>query len=227
MPNRADVSQELESRSPRQPAQYGRTVVRRLAARWLAALATLALVPFLLWFGLGLRGSPFAVVEALAIALMLLGDRAITPILDHRIQGNRGEQKVGAILDRMAGEGWLTLHDVDMGAGNIDHVVVGPGGLLTVETKSRRGRVSTADVDPKWLKQAYRQRKYLEGIAGMRVDCLLVFSDAYLDKAPLRQRGVLLLPARMLAGHLRRRRPSLAPERVAEIHRRLARALCG
>lgn len=172
-----------------------------------------------------IRESTFYAVETLAIAFAVVGYRAVTPILDRRKRGNEAEERVGAILDSMADHGWLTLHDVQTGRGNIDHVVVGPGGLLTVETKSYRGRLRVAEVKSDWLKQAYAQRKYLERTTATHVECLLVLSDAYLDQAPWNERGVLLLPARMLAGHLARRPQLLTPEGVEIIQRRLASAI--
>jgi hypothetical protein len=75
------------------------------------------------------------------------------------------------------------------------------------------------------LKQAYAQAKHLERITGQRVAPLLVFSDAYLDRPVSRRSGVVVLPARMLAGHLDRRPARLSPAQVDELHRRLAAAL--
>lgn len=56
-------------------------------------------------------------------------------------QGAEGEEVVGRILEGLAAEGWHVIHDVSFGRGNIDHVVVGPGGIFTVETKSHRGKI--------------------------------------------------------------------------------------
>jgi hypothetical protein len=209
----------------RSPAQYGREVVRRIALRSLAGLVAIVVVTAGLGLVLGFRSPAFVAAEIVAIAVMAIGDRVISPRLDRRIQGNHGELHVGAILDGLADEGWLTLHDISLGRGNIDHLVVGPGGVLTVETKSHGGRLAVAALDPRWLRQAYAQRKLVERITGQRVDCLLVFSRAYLDRGVSRQRGVLVLPARMLAGHLARRPAKLSPPEVAALHARLAAAL--
>ncbi len=169
--------------------------------------------------------TPFAVlVESAAIATMLVINRRLMPALDRRIRGNQGEQQVGAILDALTTSGWLTLHDVTGGRGNIDHVLVGPGGVFTIETKSHGGRRSVAAIDPRWLKQAYAQRKLVERLAERQVEALLVFSRAYLDRPVSRQRGVVVLPARMLAGHLERRPVQLSPEEVRALHARLATA---
>lgn len=111
------------------------------------------------------------------------------------------------------------------GRGNIDHVVVGPGGVFTIETKSHAGRRKVDQIDPAWLAQACAQAKVLERVAGTKVQPLLVFSRAYLDRPVSRHKGVVVLPARMLAGHLRRRRAVLEAPAALAVHDRLARSL--
>lgn len=141
-------------------------------------------------------------------------------------QGAEGEEVVGKVLEDLAGEDWRVIHDVSFGRGNIDHIVVGPGGIFTIETKSRRGRLTLDRLDPKMLAQAYAEKKALEGITLMEVQALLVFSQAYIvDRVPAWRRGVGILPARMLAGFLARRRPVMSAERAAAIHRHLALAV--
>ena len=58
--------------------------------------------------------------------------------------GADGEAKVGARLDMLKEDGWQVLHSVPVGARgcDIDHVLIGPGGTFTVNTKNHR----TADV---------------------------------------------------------------------------------
>jgi Nuclease-related domain len=211
----------------RKAGQYGREVVRRDVCRWLAALVFL-ITAQLLGLAVGLHGAVPAVAEVAVIALMLLVDRKVNANLGRRVRGARGEEKVGAILDGLAAGGWLAVHDASTGRGNIDHIAIGPGGVLTIETKSHRGRISAVQVDQRWLAQAYAERKSLEQLAGVRVDCLLVLSDAFLVGRPVsRQRGVLVLPARMLAGHLAKREQVLAPRQVREQYARVVSALDG
>lgn len=141
-------------------------------------------------------------------------------------QGAEGEEVVGRILEELAGDGWCVIHDVSFGRGNIDHVVIGPGGIFTVETKSRAGRLSLDWIDPKMFAQAYAEKKALETVTGMEIQALLVFSRAYLiEPMPAKRRGVTILPARMLAGYFSRRRPTMSVEQAKEIHRRLALAV--
>jgi hypothetical protein len=190
----------------------------------LAALGTAAVVllAFLVFHGHGL-----VLVEIMLAALLALVV-AIGPIerrLGRYERGAAGERKVGAILDDL-GPGWHALHDVYLGRGNIDHIVVGPGGTFTIETKANRGTIALDRLDEAMLRQAYAERKLLEKISGLEVEALLVFSAAWLVGAPTaRRRGVVVLPARMLAGYLARRRPKLTADEVEEIAARLRLAL--
>jgi len=141
-------------------------------------------------------------------------------------QGAEGEEIVGGILEGLLAGGWQVIHDVSFGRGNIDHIVVGPGGIYTVETKSRRSAVLVDDLDPKTLAQSYAEMKTLERITGMEVHALLVFSHAYVvGPVPARRRGVTILPARMLAGYFSRRRPTMSVEKADEIYDRLCLAV--
>ncbi|WP_328668282.1 NERD domain-containing protein [Streptomyces sp. NBC_00322] len=57
------------------------------------------------------------------------------------------QQLLGEALDRLEGAGWRILHSVPLpGADRIDHLAVGPGGLLAVHTlAARRLKVRIAD----------------------------------------------------------------------------------
>lgn len=82
-----------------------------------------------------------------------------------------------------------------------------------------------ASIDSRMLGQAYAERKLVERISGEHVGALLVFSRAYLvGRVPAYQRGVTVLPARMLAGYLQRQKTRLSPEQVIELDERLAEA---
>jgi hypothetical protein len=141
-------------------------------------------------------------------------------------QGAEGEEAVGRILDELAADDWFVIHDVSFGGANIDHIVIGPGGVFTVETKSHAGRFSIDRLDPKMVAQAYAEKRKLEEITGLEVQPLLVFSQAYLiGRMPAKRRGVTILPARMLAWFFSRRRPVMSVEQAQEIHRRLALAI--
>jgi hypothetical protein len=55
--------------------------------------------------------------------------------------GADGEESVGRRLDKLTGKGWRLLHSVPVGerGADIDHVLIGPGGVWTVNTKRHLG----------------------------------------------------------------------------------------
>ncbi|HET9154336.1 MAG TPA: nuclease-related domain-containing protein [Solirubrobacterales bacterium] len=145
---------------------------------------------------------------------------------DSWAQGAEGEEVVGGILEGLREGGWCVIHDVAFGRGNIDHIVVGPGGIFTIETKSRGGKVWPDRLDPKMLSQAYAEKKSLEKVTHMEVQALLVFSRAYvLPKGIARRRGVVILSARSLAWFFSQQAATISRERAEVIHRRLALAV--
>jgi len=173
----------------------------------------------------GVDSGAFVVAAVSGTAAIRALDRMGLPAIGRWERGARGEESVGRILDGLVADGWLAIHDVSVGRGNVDHVLIGPGGLVTIETKSHRGRIAVDRIDERMLRQAYAEAKLIERITARPVTPLLVFSHAYLDRPVTRLRGVTVLPARMLAGHLARRRPVLTRAEVGDIHRRLSAAL--
>lgn len=176
---------------------------------------------------LGVRGIPLALIAIASIGICVAIDRYRMPLIDRWSQGASGEEKVGAVIKGMEASGWRALHDVCISdRGNIDHILVGPAGIFTVETKSRKGKIEADHIDDRWLAQAFAQSKFIEDIALQPVEPLLVFSDAYvIGRAVNRRKGVMTLPARMLAGHLGRRPRKLSDERVDQIYLALVAAV--
>lgn len=56
--------------------------------------------------------------------------------------GAKGEESIGGRLERLADGGWRVLHSVPVGdrGSDIDHVLIGPGGVYTVNTKNHPGK---------------------------------------------------------------------------------------
>lgn len=188
-------------------------------------LAAVVVIGALAALAFGFRSTEFLITELAAIGALWAIDRFWSAKIDRWDRGATGEEHVGGVIDRLAASGWRAIHDVSLGRGNVDHVLVGPAGLLTVETKSHGGRIAARGIDRRMLSQSYAEAKLIERITGREVSPLLVFSRAYLTPAVSRQRGVVVLPARMLAGHLARRPAVLAPEEVETLHARLLAAL--
>ncbi|WP_062381226.1 nuclease-related domain-containing protein [Demequina pelophila] len=55
-------------------------------------------------------------------------------------RGAEGEEKIGAALDKMAKHGWRILHSIPVGDNaDIDHLAIGPGGVILVNAKHHPG----------------------------------------------------------------------------------------
>jgi hypothetical protein len=52
--------------------------------------------------------------------------------------GAKGEEAVGPRLERLVAHGWRVLHSIPVGKGksDIDHLLIGPGGIYTINTKN-------------------------------------------------------------------------------------------
>jgi hypothetical protein len=185
--------------------QHARETTRRLALRYLVWIVALVVAGAVALAAFGLRSPEFVGTLLVVLAALTAIERFGAPRVERWDRGATGEED-------------------DTGRGNIDHLVVGPGGLFTIETKSHGGRIRVDRIDRKMFGQAYAQRKWLERVTGRPVEALLVFSAGYLDRAPARRHGVLVLPARMLAKHLTGRKHVLRQTEAAAIHRRLEAA---
>ena len=124
----------------------------------------------------GLSGYPLVLFELTAIGAMFAANRWYRPQIDRWLRGAEGERRVGTALAELTADGWMALHGVSLGRGDVDHILVGPGGIFTIETKSHRGRIPIDRIDPRMLKQAYAEKKLIERITGLEVQPLLVFS---------------------------------------------------
>ena len=154
------------------------------------------------------------------IAIAKLIEHIGVPVVSRWRQGAAGEESVGAALDGLQPE-WCVVHDYSTGRGNIDHIVIGPGGLFTVETKSHAWARA---IESPWLKQAYAQSKHMQDLTGRRFTPLLVFSRAHITKPGAQHRGVTVLPVDLLEQHLRAMPQVLDPASVAEIAAQVNRA---
>lgn len=62
--------------------------------------------------------------------------------------GAAGERRVGDRLDRLKAHGWSVLHSIPLKSGaDIDHLIIGPGGVFTINTKHHPGARVTAKGD--------------------------------------------------------------------------------
>lgn len=173
-----------------------------------------------MWVGLGLVAF---------VGTELLGRKRSTHAF--RI-GAEGEERVGAILDSMRRHGYMAVHDVPLGGwGNIDHILVGPGGVYTVETKNtagvvtiRRGRIRQAGRSgDNYVSQARRQAEtvvtLLNGypdLRGIPVTPILCYARAEIKIGLFASNvidGVRVVGPRGLS-RVRKSRPALTAEQV-------------
>lgn len=145
-------------------------------------------------------------------------------------RGLQGEQLVRRQLEPLSAEGWQMVHRrrrPGRDAADLDHVLVGPGGVVVLDTKhwSRRVRVTGSyllveDVENPALQALARQveavRSTLAG-AGAQVDVVgaLVFVD---QQVRVHRDGALyVLDDRQLLAWLRARGPRLRPGQVQRL----------
>jgi Nuclease-related domain len=150
-------------------------------------------------------------------------------------QGLDGEKAVGQYLDRFRADGYHVFHDIVGESFNVDHVLIGPGGVFTIETKTWSkpargeakirydGEALTAagqapDRDP--IAQAKAQARWLAALlqesTGRRLDVqpVVVFPGWFVEAAPGSHQAVWVLEPKGLPAFLSRQREQLAPEDV-------------
>jgi hypothetical protein len=135
------------------PGGSAQATWRRLrAAEWAAWTRTLPWrVAVILGIGAGggLLGSQLAprlglVVAALAAAAAGWGLRfRPSPDAVAWRRGAAGERHTARLLDPLERHGWAVLHDLALpgSRANIDHLVIGPGGVFVIDSKHYRGRL--------------------------------------------------------------------------------------
>lgn len=133
------------------------TLGDKLTNRLLIAFYGCAVTGVGMWMANGNRlgGGIFIVLGlgvfcAFAIAIWKIGGE----IRDCRL-GFLGERAVGEELNQLLASGWKVFHDIEFHDNpgqkpfNVDHVVVGTGGVFAIETKTRRKKVKHKYDDPK------------------------------------------------------------------------------
>jgi len=209
----------------RTAGQYARATVRRLRMRTLVTLGALAVATALLGRIFGLHDGLFIASEVALLASMFVISRYVLPLVERRDRGASGEEHVGGLLDELAGDGWLVIHDASLGRGNIDHILIGPAGVFAIETKSHPGPVRTNRIHGATIAQARAEARAIAQLTGVDVEPLIVYSRAWVDRPMARRKGVRVVPARMLTGYLCKRAQRLSGQEIDAAHKRVAAAL--
>lgn len=123
-----------------------------------------------------------------------LGTNPLHPEAFSWFQGAIGERQIGRMLAALGPE-WSVLHSVPVGSGmsDIDHVVVGPAGVFTLNTKHHSG--AKIWVSPKLLMVNGQRQDHLRNSRheSRRASTLLSTAVGY----PIEVRGLVVLVAPM------------------------------
>ena len=67
-------------------------------------------------------------------------------------QGAAGERRTARLLAPLERQGWAVLHDLAVpgSAANLDHLVIGPGGVFVIDSKQYRGRLQLDALGKLW-----------------------------------------------------------------------------
>jgi Nuclease-related domain len=144
-------------------------------------------------------------------------------------RGAAGERRTARLLAPLERDGWAVLHDLAIpgSPANLDHLVIGPGGVLVVDTKQYRGRLQVDPYGMVWhgrhlLVSALRrvlwaadQADEVLGIADIQVTAIVAVHGASIPWGQVQADGVTIVPARRVPDLLQALPPILGPERVA------------
>jgi hypothetical protein len=144
-------------------------------------------------------------------------------------RGAVGERRTARLLGRLERDGWAVLHDLAVpgSRANIDHLLIGPGGVFVVDSKLYTGRLHLAPGGSLWhgryplapVLRAVRfeadQAAQVLATPGVEVVPLVAVHGAPVPWGKLVVDGVPVVGARRLPGLLRGLPAVLGPERVA------------
>jgi hypothetical protein len=144
-------------------------------------------------------------------------------------RGAAGERRTARLLAPLERRGWAVLHDLAIpnSPANIDHLVIGPGGVVVIDSKHFRGQLRLDRDGMVWhgrhlLVSALRttlweadQADEVLGIADITVAAIVAVHGASVPWGVLHADGVTVVPARRLPDLLGALPPALGPERIA------------
>ncbi len=148
--------------------------------------------------------------------------------------GLEGERVVGAVLDSVAAAGWRILHDRRVpGSTAIDHIAVGPGGIVVVDAKAYSGsatiagdelrvggwrRVDEVDAVSRYARTvAATVGSALPELGAVTATPVMCFARPVGLPAPVSLRGVILAEHEALAAWLCSLPPFLGQKTVEQI----------
>jgi nuclease-like protein len=146
-------------------------------------------------------------------------------------RGAAGERRTARLLSQLEQYGWAVLHDLAVPASraNIDHLVIGPGGVFVIDSKQYRGRLQLDRIGRMWhsgypLTPALRAVSFEADQAaqvlpdpGMAVVPIVAVHGAQVPWDKVVMAGVPVVAAKRLPSMLCALPVVLGPERVAHL----------
>jgi Nuclease-related domain len=146
-------------------------------------------------------------------------------------RGAAGERRTARLLDPLERQGWAILHDLAVPGShaNIDHLVIGPGGVFVVDSKQYRGRLQLDSSGRLWhgrypLAPVLRavdfeadQAAQILPDPGVAVIPIVAVHGAQVPWGNVVMNGVPVVAAKRLPSMLRALPAVLGPERVATL----------
>jgi Nuclease-related domain len=146
-------------------------------------------------------------------------------------RGAAGERRTARLLGPLGRQGWAVLHDLAVpgSRANIDHLVIGPGGVFVIDSKQYRGRLRLDSSGRLWhggypLAPALRTVDFeADRAAQVLVDPdvvvvpIVAVHGAQVPWGKVVMDGVPMVAARRLPSMLRALPAVLGPERVAAL----------
>lgn len=184
-----------------------------------------------------------------ALALTVLGYFAVQyrrfqPKIRALKLAEDGEKAVGQFLEALREKGYQVFHDIVTDDFNVDHVLIGPAGVFTIETKTRskplHGKAEidfdgetlkvggyTPDRDPivQALAQAAWLKRLLTESTGKPIPVrpVVLFPGWYINDSRQNKRDLWVLEPKALAIWLGNEKTVFAPDEVAMASQHLSR----
>lgn len=151
--------------------------------------------------------------------------------------GAEGERAIGERLNKLRDQGWRVLHSIPVGSrgSDIDHVVVGPGGVFTINSKNHPGgKIWVAKYQMRvnghvvpYLRnashEATRASKLLSEVLGFEVpvrSCVVVLTGTIVPEVKIKEMpdDVMVLDRMDVPRWFKKRKPVLTAEQVEKIY---------
>jgi hypothetical protein len=145
-------------------------------------------------------------------------------------RGAAGERRTARLLSPLERQGWVVLHDLAVpgSPANLDHLVIGPGGVFVVDSKHYRGRLrldpsgrlwhGRSPLAPTLRAVSLEADRAAQVLADPQVVVPIVaVHGVQVPWGKAVTHGVPVVAARRLPSMLRALPAVLAPERVADL----------